>query len=331
MMRRTIGLFVTLALGCLVVPLAGEASPRGQLARIGVLCPITCTDPQLEVFRQALSELGYVEGQTIALEWRGAEQRLERLHDLARELVRLPVDVILALGHSAIGAAQRATTIIPIVMTAVDDPVQAGFVKSLPHPGGNITGLNAIAVELVGKQVELLKEAVPGVTQIAALGPRGVLARHRLELQRAARAFGIHVHAVDVSTAEVYGLPVEIERAFEAATQKGAGALIVLPFVLFMAHEQWIAELAAQHRLPAIFWHKTFAEVGGLMSYGASDRDILQRAAYYVDRILKGTKPADLPVEHPTRFELVINLKTAQALGLTIPPSLLFQATKVIR
>jgi putative ABC transport system substrate-binding protein len=331
MTRRTLGLFVTLALGCLGVSLAGEAPPTGQLARVGVLCPITCTAPQLEVFRQALSELGYVEGQTIAFEWRGAEQRLERLHDLARELVRLRVDVIVALGHPAIGAAQRATMTIPIVMTAVDDPVKAGFVKSLPHPGGNVTGLNAIAVELVGKQLELLKEAVPGVTQVAALGPRGVLARHRLELQRAARAFGIHVHSADVSTAEVHGLPAEIERALEAATQEGAGALIVLPFVLFMAHERRIAKLAAQHRLPAIFWHRGFAEVGGLMSYGASDHDILQRAAYYVDRILKGTKPADLPVEHPMRFELIINLKTAQALGLTMPPSLLFQATRVIR
>lgn len=330
----TVGMLVTLTLGMLAAPLTADAQHARKIPHVGVLFSASSFDPSSvgrEVLRQALHDLGYIEGQTIALEWRSAEQRVERLLDLASELAHRHVDVIVAGSHPAIEAARRATTTIPIVMIAVGDPVQAGFVESIARPGGNITGVNAIAVELVEKQLELLKETVPRVTRVAVIGSPRNLAHHRRELQRAAQGLGVHIQSLAVSPFAVDTLSDEIIRALEAATREGAGALLVLPNFLFVANERRIAELAAQNGLPAIFWHRGFAEAGGLISYGASLHGLYQRVAYYVDRILKGAKPADLPVEHPTKFELALNLKTAKALGMTMPPSLLLLADEVIQ
>jgi putative tryptophan/tyrosine transport system substrate-binding protein len=329
MKRRTLGLIATLGLALLVVPLAVNAQRAVKVPRLGMLLPASAPSTpdwkQRNPFLQALRELGYVEGQTIEFEWRWAERRFERLPDLASELVHLHVDVIFATSQPAIRAAQRATATIPIVMIDVGDPVQSGFIESLARPGGNITGVTAIALELPGKQLALLKEAVPEVTRMAVLGTPAPLARHWPDLQRVAQGMGVQLDALLVQDSD------EFARAFERATQEGAGALIVLPVILFATNQSRLAELAAQSRLPAIFWASEFAKVGGLMAYGASPPDLARHAAVYVDKILKGAKPADLPVEQPTTFELVINLKTAKALGLTIPPTLLFQATEVIR
>jgi putative tryptophan/tyrosine transport system substrate-binding protein len=239
--------------------------------------------------------------------------------------VRLNVDIIFAMSQPAIQAAQRATTTIPIVMMDVSDPVEAGFIRSLAHPGGNITGVTAIALELSGKQLALLKEAAPGVTRIAVLGTQAILALHGPEVQRVAQGLDVQLQVLVVE-----GLD-DIANAFEHATRRRAGAVLVLPQLLFAVNDRRIAELAAQSQLPTIFWRREFAEVGGLLAYGASQQDLYRRAATYVDKILKGAKSGDLPVEQPTKFTLVINLKTAQALGLTIPPMLLFQADEVLR
>jgi putative ABC transport system substrate-binding protein len=266
-----------------------------------------------------------VDGQNIRVEWRAADQRVDRLRDLAGELVRLKVDVIVALGDDAIHATQHATTTIPIVMAGVNDPVAFGFVKSLAHPGGNITGVTALGPELVGKQLELLKAAVPEVSKIGVLGTPYHLAHYGPEVERTAQALDVQLEV------QVVRGPEEFASAFALATKRGAGAVLLLPSILVATNARWIAELAVQHGLPTIFRSRDFTEVGGFMAYGARRHDIFGRVAYYVDRILKGAKPADLPVEQPTKFELVINLKTAKELGLTIPPTLLFQADEVIR
>lgn len=327
MRDRLVGSLMLLTLSILWWSLVTDAQQVGNISRIGVLLPYASSEPSpsREAFRQALHDLGYVEGQNIGFEWRWAERRLDRLPDLAHELVRLNVDVILAPSTPAIRAAQHATTTIPIVMIDAGDPVEAGFVQSFARPGGNITGLTAIAPEVVVKQLELLKEALPGVTQMAVLGTPGALAFYWSVLQHTALALGVQLQPLAVRT------PNEFERAFTAATHEGAGALIVLPVLLFAANERRLAELAAQSRLPAIFWRGEFAEVGGLMAYGASRPDLWRRAAAYVDEILKGAKPANLPVQTPWKYELIINLKVAQAMGLTIPPMLLMQATEVIK
>ena len=274
---------------------------------------------------QALHDRGYVEGQNIRVERRSADQRVERLRDLAGEFVRLKVDVIVALGDDAIRATQHATTTIPIVMVGVHDPVALGFAKSLAHPGGNITGVTSLGQELVGKQLELLKAAVPEVTKIGVLGTPANLARFWPEVERTAQALDVQLQVLVVRD------PEEFARAFELATKRGAGAVLLLPWISVVTNARWITDLAVQSQLPTIFRDRVFAEVGGFMTYGASRYDRNRRIAYYVDRILQGTKPADLPVEQPTTFELVINLKTAKTLGLTIPPTLLFQADEVIR
>jgi len=327
MPRRPVELIVILTLGFLCTPLVSAAQRRGTIPWVGILSPFSLADssPSEEMFRHMPHDLGYVEGQTIAFEWRWADREFARFPDLADELVRLNVDVIFAAGQAAIRAAQRATTTIPIVMIDVGDPVASGFVKSLAYPEGNITGLTTIAHDLLGKQLELLKEAVPGVSRIAVLGHQATLAAHWPEVQRASQALNVPLQAL------VVHMPGEFASAFELATKRGSGALLVLPHILFAANERRLAELAEQSRLPTIFWRREFAEAGGLMAYGASRRDLWRRAATYVDKILKGAKPGNLPVEQPTKFELVINLKTAQALGLTISPTLLFQATEVIR
>jgi len=272
-----------------------------------------------------------VEGQNITIETRSAAGHYDRLPDLAAELVRLPVDVIVAGGAPAVRAAKHATSTIPIVIAVSTDPVGAGFVASLARPGGNVTGVSLGTGEhFAGKWVELLKEAVPQASRVAVLwdpitGGSSVLLPLMRETERAAGALGLQLHLVEVRDTN------ELEGAFAALTSASTEALIVLPSGRFNAERQRSVELAAQHRLPAMYEHREFVEAGGLMSYGPNLLALIRRGAYYVDRILKGAKPADLPVEQPVKFELVINLKAAMALGLTIPPTLLLLADEVLQ
>ncbi len=325
MTRRTTGL-VVIFLAILVAPLAGTAQPQANVAKRGWLAsgfPPSEANRQRSPFFQALRALGWVEGQNITIEPRYAEERADRLPELAAELVQLRVNVIVAGDSAAIPAAKHATSTIPIVMTVSGDPIGAGYVASLARPGGNITGLSNLTPQLAGKRLELLKEVVPGVSRVAVLGPPS----HPdwLELPEATRALGVQLLALKVQRTE------EFWRAFEAATRERADGLVVLPAPTTNRYQRRIVDLAAQHRLPAMYPLKEYVQVGGLMAYGPSIPDLYRRAATYVDKILKGIKPADLPVEQPMKFELVINLPTAQALGLTIPPTLLFQADEVIR
>jgi putative ABC transport system substrate-binding protein len=330
MRRSIIGLMLTFAL--FLAPLAAEAQPATKVYRIGNLNPGSpLLTPHLwEAFRQGLRELGYVEGQNLVIENRYAEGSEERLHDLAAELVRLQVDVIVAGGAAAIRAAQHATRAIPIVMAAAgDDPVRQGFVASLAHPGGNITGLSFLGEELPGKRLELLKETLPQSTRMAVLVnpayPAYETTMHNLT--GAARALGLHLHVVEVHRAE------ELDTAFAALTQAGADAVIVIPDAVLLNTGRGgvVADLAATHRLPVMYGWREWVEAGCLISYGPSRPGMYRRVAIYVDKLLKGANPAELPVEQATTFELVINLKTAHALGLTIPPRLLFQADEVIK
>jgi ABC-type uncharacterized transport system substrate-binding protein len=333
MTRRTIGLLATFILGLLWVLLAAEAQPARHVPRVGVLVrdvpPATPEWKQHSVFLQELRRLGWKEGENLTMEYRWLPwEQLYRGDELAAELVRLHVDVIVAQGRPLIQAAQHATATIPIVMISGDDPVAEDFIAGLARPGGNITGLDtSVGAELSTKRLELLKEAVPAVTKIAVLvNPFVPATGHILEeLAGAARVLGVQLHILAVYH------PREFEGAFDAATHEGAGALLVLSAQLFSLYQSRLVALTAQHRLPAIFSARSFVTAGGLLAYGPKASDLEQRVAYYVDRLLKGTKPADLPVERPTTFELVINLKTAQALGLTIPPPLLFRADEVIR
>ena len=331
MWRITLGCIVTLTLSILVASLPAEAQKATKVYRIARLFggfPPPEPTPGMKAFQQALSDLGYVEGQNLVIEWRWAEGSQERVRDQATELVRLQVDVIVAVEAAATRAAQHATQTIPIVMAATSDPVGEGFVTSLGRPGGNITGLSYLSAELPGKRLEILKETVPKSVRIA------VLANPAFEMYEtwmhnltvAARALGLHLHVVELRRAD------ELDSAFAAMTQAGADALLVLSDAgLINSLRVRIADLAIKHRLPTMYDFKWIMEAGGLMSYGPSLLDLQRRAATYVDKILKGAKPADLPVEQPTKFELVINLKTAQTLGLTIPPTVLFQADEVIR
>ena len=318
----------TLAGGLLAAPLAAEAQQAERVYRIGFLSGQSPTDlaRQLETFRQRLRELGYVEGRNVAIEYRFAEGRPERLPALAAELVRLKVDIIVTAGPPAPLAAKQATTTIPIVFAISNDPVAEGVVSSIARPGGNITGLTSIAPELVGKQLELLKEVAPKVSQVAVLrNPSNH--GHPLTLRQAegaAQALGLQLHIMQA------GSPAEIDAAFAAMRSEHAGDILVLRDPLFLGQRTQIAALAAKSRLPAVYGFREAAEAGGLMAYGASVPFMYRSAATYVDKILRGAKPADLPVEQPTKFELVINLKTAKALGLTIPQSLLQRADQVI-
>jgi putative tryptophan/tyrosine transport system substrate-binding protein len=327
--RRTLGLLVTLTLAMLVAPPTAAAQPPATIPRIGYLAgsSLAALAARLEAFRQGLRDLGYVEGDTIVIEWRSAEGHFERLPALAAELVRLKVDLLVSPGPTVTRVLKEATTTIPIVMAQDTDPVRSGFVASLARPGGNITGLATLSPEVGGKHLELLKELVPHLTRVAVMGnsTNPGNAEAFSETERAAGAFGVHLHYLDVRD------PKEIEMAFRAATKARADALLVLGNPVLNAHRTHVVALAAKSRLPATYTRPEFVDAGGLMTYGTSYNDLYRRAATYVDKILKGAKPADLPVEQPTQFELVINLKTAQALGLTIPPSLLFQADKVIR
>jgi putative tryptophan/tyrosine transport system substrate-binding protein len=328
---RGIGHITTRLLSLLATPLATDAQQATQVHRIALLR--SGSPPRdthlLEAFRQGLRALDYVEGQNLVIEDRYAEGRDERLPDLATELVRLPVDVIVAGGSHAIRAAQAATRTIPIVMAGTGDPVGQGFIASLAHPGGNITGLSALGAELPGKRLELLKETVPQSTRIAVLisaaRPGYVSAMRNLTV--AATALGLHLHVVELRQAD------EVDSAFAAMTQAGADALLVIDDsqLLNRQRARVVANLAAQHRLPAMRGWREYVDAGLLMSYGPSQLDMQRRTAVYVAKILKGAKPVDLAVEQPTKFELVINLKTAQALGITIPPALLILADEVIQ
>ncbi|PYV94053.1 MAG: ABC transporter substrate-binding protein [Acidobacteria bacterium] len=306
-----------------------EAQQPTKIPRIGYLAAISLSTlaARTEAFRQGLRELGYVEGKNIVIEWRSAEGKADRLPALAAELVRLKVDIIVTAGPPLTRAAKEATTTIPIVMAQDPDPVGNGFVASLARPGGNITGLATLAPELSGKQLELLKEVVPKLSRVAVLGtstqPGNAQALREVEL--AAGAFGVKLQYLDVLATK------DIETAFRAASTRRADAVLVLASTVAASHRTEIAELAIKSHLPAIYYRSEFVEDGGLMSYGASFTDMDRRAATYVDKILKGAKPADLPVEQPKKFELVINLKTAKQIGLTIPPNVLARADRVIR
>jgi len=323
--RRFIG---TVAGGLLAAPLAAEAQAPAKVSRIGFLSGQSPTDlaRQLEAFRQGLRELGYVEGRNIAIEFRFAEGQPERLPALAAELVRLKVDIIVTSGPPAPLAAKQATTTIPIVFAVSNDPVAEHVVSSLARPGGNITGLTSIATEVVGKQLELLKEVAPKVSRVAVLrNPRNH--GHPLTLRQAegaAQALGLQLHIMQA------GSPAEIDAAFAAMRSERAGGILVLRDPLFLGQRTQIAALAAKSRLPAAYGFREATEAGSRMAYGASVPFMYRSAATYVDKILRGAKPVDLPVEQPTKFELVINLKTAKALGLTIPQSLLLRADQVI-
>jgi putative ABC transport system substrate-binding protein len=316
-----------MTLGFLAAPLDAGAQQPGKVYRIGFLSPRSSSDVgRLAAFRQGLRELGYVEGQNIAIESRWAEGEYGRLPGLAAELVRLKVDVIVTYAAPAIQAAKRATGTIPIVMAGAIDPVASGLVTSVARPGGNITGLSLMAPDLVGKQLAILKEVVPTVSRVALLGnPANTGNAPQLRhAQETARTLGMRLQSLEARG------PNEIESAFAAITRERAGALIVLVDGMLADHRARIADLAAKSRLPAVYGLSDYPEAGGLMAYGPSVLDRFRRAATYVDKILKGAKPGDLPVEQPTKFELVINLKTAKALGLTIPQSLLQRADQVI-
>src|SRR5262245_8150680 len=327
---RPIGLAVVLVIS-LLAPLAADAQSPRTTPRIGWLTTYSSSDPQaqrgVDLIRQALRELGHVEGQTIVIEYRWAEGKPERLLELATELVRSKVDVIVAVGGvPPAQAAQRATKEIPIVFAGPADPVAAGLVASLPRPGGNITGPTLISDQLVGKGLELMREVVPKATRVAVLrNPTNPGNTHQLQgAEAAAAALGVQLLPVEARG------PGEIDRAFAAMARDRAGVLLVLMDSIFYDRRERIAELAAKNRLPAIYGYSVFPEAGGLMSYAPSRSDYNRQVAIYVDKILKGAKPADLPVAQPTKFELIINLKTAKALGLTIPPSVLGRADQVI-
>jgi len=326
---KRLPLIVTLALGTLLAPLAADAQQAGKVARIGYVgvSSASAVPHADEAFRHGLRDLGYVEGQNIAIEYRWAEGQLDRLPDLAAELVRLKVDVIVASSTPTALAAKNATRTIPIVFVTAGDPVGSGLVAGIARPGGNITGLSLLAPEIVAKQLQLLKEAVPQASRVAVLSnpANPYTALMVKETEAAARSLGMWVQLLGVRGADAF------DSAFSAVTKGRASALFVLFDPFLFAHRTRIAEFANKNRLPAMYPHREYAETGGLMAYGADIRDNFRRAATYVHKILTGTKPADLPVEQPTKFELVINLKTAKAMGLTIPQSVLIRADEVIR
>jgi putative ABC transport system substrate-binding protein len=320
-------LAVALAVGILALPLPSEAQQPAKVWRIGYLgyaYPTQARD--LEAFRQRLRDLGYVEGKNLVIESRLADSSFERLPALAAELVSLKLDVIAAFGNATIGALKRATQTIPIVMITAGDPVGTGLVSSLAHPGGNVTGLSSLGERLSAKWLELLTQTVPGITRVGVLmvPNQPGNATFLREIKTAGQRTGIAVLGVEARGRD------EIERTFAALTKAPAQGFIVLPNPVTRTHQAQIVELAAKHRLPAVYPSVEFTESGGLMAYSTNRTEMYRRSATFVDKILRGAKPADLPVEQPTKFELVINLKTAKALGLTIPPSLLLRADHVI-
>jgi putative ABC transport system substrate-binding protein len=325
--RRFMGL---MAGGLLAAPLVAEAQQAAKIARIGYLSLNLAGNPHTrEAFLQGLRDLGYVEGRNVVIEYRDAEGKLERLPALAAELVALKVDVIVAVSTPQALAAMQATRTLPIVFATAADPVTSGLVTSLARPGGNVTGLSFLAPELVGKRLEQLKQAVPGVSRVAVLWQPGGhgerTAKDMLkEADVAARALGVRLQFVEA------GGPEDFDRAFSDMTRAHADALTVLSSTMLFVERRRLVDLAAKNRLPAVYTSREYVDAGGLMAYGPDLADLFRRAATYVDKILKGAKPGDLPVEQPTKFELVINLKTAKALGLTIPRSVLGRTDQVI-
>ena len=311
----------------LIAPLAGDAQPPAKFARIGLLTlAVAPSTPLAEAFRQGLREHGYVEGQNLAFEYRYAEGRADRLPALAAELVRLKVDVIVTESNMAALAAKSATETIPIVMAIAGDPVKAGVVGSLARPGGNVTGLTLMHPELSGKRLQLLKEAVPRIALVAVIwNPTDPAAVDFLrETEVAARSLGLRLHVIEARA------PAELDAAFKAVADARPSAFFTLPGGMFQDNQTRILEFAKKNRLPGVFPNRVFVEAGGLISYGPNLAASSRRAAAFVDKLLKGAKPADLPIEQPTKFELVINLKTARALGLTIPASVLVRADQAI-
>jgi putative ABC transport system substrate-binding protein len=327
-MKRKIVIWLLAPILLATVHLA-DAQQAAKVARIGFLVagsPSSFSN-NIEAFRQGLRERGYVEKKNITIEYRYAEGKLDLLRELAAELVRLKVDIIVTQSSLDAYAARQSTSTIPIVMTASGDAVGTGLVASLARPGGNITGLTSLSRELSGKRLELLKEVVPRLSRVAVLwnAANPDKARDVEETQIQARTLGLELQSLEIRG------PNDFDGAFQTATRKRAGALLTLADSLTITHQSRIVDLAAKNRLPAMHEQKEFVEAGGLMAYGPSLLGLFRHVATYVDKILKGAKPADLPVEQPTQFELVINLKTAKNIGLTIPPELLVRANKVIK
>jgi ABC-type uncharacterized transport system substrate-binding protein len=327
MMKSILLLLLTTVL--LTTAPAAEAQQTGKIFRIGFLDTSTASGSAVlaEAFQQELSKLGWIEGKNITIEYRFAEQKLERLPELAADLVRLKVDLIVVTGPPQTLAAKSATTTIPIVMTSASDPVGAGLVASLARPGGNVTGLSSLGTELITKRLEVLKDAVPRLSRVGVLRTLGSGAELELkELRPAALALKLKLEEI-----ETQADPKSLESAFQNAKQKQVNAIMTPTNFRFFAERTRIVELAGKYRLPAIYPQKEFVDEGGLMSYGADYDDLYRRAAVYVDKILKGAKPADLPVQQATKFEFVINLKAAKQIGLTLSPEFLSRANKVIK
>jgi putative ABC transport system substrate-binding protein len=319
--------FMGALLGAAVSPPFATAQPTPKVPRVGFLSAGSRPSSNADAFRDGLAEVGWIEGRNVVIEWRFAEGRAARVPELAVELVRIPVAVIVTASTPVIQAVKDATGTIPIVMAVVADPVASGFVASLPHPGGNITGLTLLSQELSAKRMEILKQAVPRLARLAVLwnpaNPSN--ARSLAETEGAAKTLGVELHTLEVRHGDA------IAPAFGAMVKSRDSAVFVLDDALLFEHRVLIADLALRHRLPSMFGISGFVTAGGLMSYGANQTELYRRAAFIVDKILKGAKPAELPVEHPTKFELSLNLKTAKALGLTISQSLLLQAEEVIQ
>jgi putative ABC transport system substrate-binding protein len=326
---KKVGWFsILVAAAVLTFPVITDAQQTGKVPRIGFLDPSSASGMAglLDAFRKELSKLGWIEGKNITFEYRFAEQKNERLPELAAELVRLKVDLIVVTATPSALAAKSATTTIPIVMVgAGDDPVKAGLVESLARPGGNVTGFSGLSTQLNTKRLEVLKDAVPKLARVGLLWTSSTSLQLK-ELRPAAVALKLKLEEIETQP-DVKGL----ESAFQTAKQKQVGAIMPQPTRPFVAERKRIVELAVRYRLPAIYFSKEFVDEGGLMSYGVDYDDLYRRAAVYVDKILKGGKPADLPVQQPTKFELVINLKTARQIGLTIPPNVLARADRVIK
>jgi putative ABC transport system substrate-binding protein len=323
-MRKTVFGFTLCAL-LLALSLPAAAQPPAKVFRIGYLSLRNAIEPHEEAFLKGLRDFGYIDGQNILIEWRFAKGKAERFVDFAAELVQLKVDVIVAPGVQAVRAAKQSTTTIPIIFPTAGDAVASGLVASLARPGGNITGLTILSTELSGKRLELLKEAFPRLSRVAVLLDSRQPPLSFEETQTTGRSLRLKLQFLEVRDA------ADVESVFSAMSKERADALITLPHPVLQVHQRRILEFAAKSRVPAMYQAADWVERGGLMSYGPDHLDNYRRVATYVDKILKGTKPADLPVEQPTKFQFVINLKTAKQIGLTIPPDVLARADRVIR
>ena len=327
-MNRRRKLIIALGAGALVAPFRSLAQQQGKVWRVGILSArhvdFVESDVYYGAFRQGLRELGYAEGKNLVIEWRSAEGKFERLPGLATELVNLQVDVIVAGGTPATSSAQKATATIPIVMSLTGNPIGSEFIKSLARPAGNITGTTRMAEDISMKQFEMLLSMLPKLSRLAVLVNPSNMGKSNQSVRAEAEKRGIKVLSAEART------PQQIDEGFSLMRQENVGAVFVMTDTLFQQQKNQIVELAAKHRLPLITAYREFTEAGVLMSYGPNLADALRRAAYYVDRIFKGAKPGELPVEQPTKFELIINGKTAKALGVKIPQSLLISADKVI-